>query len=236
MFNADPISRMIAAALLGFGTIGFIGLSGAPSIATPTPTKAQQSKSVATAPVTARAVTAPVAFAAIPALTATPIARPAPPAAEGPYVIKRALEINEPIIHGFWKWDDAGVPDGPVLITVDTVAQTISVFRGGYEIGVAVILYGANSKPTPNGVFPILQKKKDHISNLYGSPMPYMLRMTNDGISIHASDIKEGNATHGCVGVPMAFAKRLFAEVKLGDRVIVTSGERLQLGGAVKPL
>jgi lipoprotein-anchoring transpeptidase ErfK/SrfK len=149
------------------------------------------------------------------------------------YIIKRALTITEPIVHGFWKWDDAGIPDGPIIITVDTVAQTMSVFRGGYEIGMSVVLYGIGEKPTPLGVFPITQKKKHHISNLYGSPMPYMQRLTNDGVAIHASDVKEGFITHGCIGVPKEFAKRLFEETEIGDRVIVTSGERLQVGGAV---
>ena len=149
------------------------------------------------------------------------------------YVIKRALTITEPIVHGFWQWDEAGVPDGPLIITVDTVAQTMSVFRSGYEIGVAVILYGADEKPTPLGVFPITQKDRNHVSNLYGAPMPYMQRLNDDGITIHGSNVLEGFATHGCVGIPKPFAKHLFDTTKIGDQVIITSGERLAVGGAV---
>jgi lipoprotein-anchoring transpeptidase ErfK/SrfK len=52
--------------------------------------------------------------------------------------------------------------------------------------------------------------------------MPYMLRLTTDGVAIHASNVREGWATHGCIGVPMEFARRLFAEVKLGDPVEIT--------------
>jgi L,D-transpeptidase catalytic domain len=165
---------------------------------------------------------------------AVKLAAPKPPAFDpNSYVIKRALTINEPIVHGFWTWDDAGVPDGPVVITVDRVAQTMSVFRAGYEIGVAVILYGADYKPTPLGVFPITEKDVDHVSNLYGAPMPYMQRLTDDGISIHASNVEEGWATHGCIGVPKPFAKLLFEETKIGDPVVVTSGERLSVGGQI---
>ncbi len=40
--------------------------------------------------------------------------------------------------------------------------------------------------------------------------MPYMLRLTGDGVAIHDSKVEWGYATHGCIGVPVAFAKALF--------------------------
>ena len=135
--------------------------------------------------------------------------------------------------HGDYKWDDAGVPQGPVVITIDLKAQTLSVFRDGYEIGSAVILYGATDKPSPLGVFPILQKDADHYSSLYdNAPMPYSLRLTHDGVFIHGSDVRWGYATHGCIGVPVAFAKLLFGVAKLGDPVILTNGRMMDVGGA----
>lgn len=153
------------------------------------------------------------------------------------YRIKRVLPIQGPMRAGDWHWDEAGAPaDGQVVITADLTAQTISVFRDGYEIGAAVILYGADDKPTPTGVFPITQKKVHHISNLYNVPMPYMQRLTNDGVAIHASEVSPDKATHGCIGVPREFAKKLFAVTKLGTKVIVTDGEMLQQGGAITAL
>lgn len=149
------------------------------------------------------------------------------------FVVKRILEIDEPFVHGYYKWDDEGVPDGELVVTVDLKAESISVFRAGYEIGAAVISFGDSRKPTPTGVFPITQKSKDHVSNIYGSPMPYMLRLTNDGVAIHASDVKWGWGTRGCIGVPMEFARRLFEQAKLGDRVIVTNGQMMDLGDAI---
>jgi lipoprotein-anchoring transpeptidase ErfK/SrfK len=164
-------------------------------------------------------------------------AKPTPPA-EDPdaYVVKRVLPIVGPMKFGTWHWDEAGVPAGPgrIVVTVDIEAQVLSIFRDGYEIGAAVILYGSDDKPTPTGVFHVSQKDADHVSNIYDAPMPYMLRLTNDGISIHGSDVKMGYATHGCVGVPTAFAKKLFGVVRKGDRVIVTNGERLEPGAAIK--
>ncbi|ODP38212.1 hypothetical protein BFL28_15305 [Sphingomonas turrisvirgatae] len=150
-------------------------------------------------------------------------------------VVKRVLPIDGPIRFGSYFWDTQGVPaDGPLVITVDLEAQTLSVFRDGYEIGATAILYGADSHPTPLGQHKITQKKVHHISNLYGAPMPYMMRLTNDGVAIHASaKIDARYATHGCIGVPLAFAKLLFAQARLGDRVIITRGKRLGLGGAI---
>jgi lipoprotein-anchoring transpeptidase ErfK/SrfK len=68
---------------------------------------------------------------------------------------------------------------------------------------------------------------KDHRSITYdNAPMPYTLRLTPDGVSIHGSDVRWGRATHGCVGVPVAFAERLFGQVSKGDEVVIISDGR----------
>jgi lipoprotein-anchoring transpeptidase ErfK/SrfK len=176
----------------------------------------------------------PVGRAAAPRpVVAAPKPGPAPKAAPAPTLeIKRVLDMPA-IAFGDWKWDEDGVPPGRMVMTVDLKAQTISVFRGGYEIGAAAILYGANDKPTPLGRFPILEKDADHVSNLYDAPMPYMLRLTMDGVAIHGSEVEWGLATHGCIGVPVKFAKLLFGAVRKGDLVIVTRGTLLKLGDRV---
>ena len=160
-----------------------------------------------------------------------PPARPLPSPTPAPYLVRRVLPVTGVMRIGDTHWDEAGVPDGPVVITVDLQAKVLSIFRNGYEIGTAAIVYGGDEKPTPLGVFPITQKDADHVSNIYHAPMPYMMRLTNDGISIHGSPgMEPGLMTHGCVGVPVAFAKKLFGAAKLGTKVIVTNGERLAIG------
>jgi lipoprotein-anchoring transpeptidase ErfK/SrfK len=184
----------------------------------------------------ALAVATPAAITPTPALSPSSALATAPAAAEAPTVpepvmaihVKRILNVQGPFRHGDFVWDESGAPTtGPVVITVDLKAQTLSVLRDGYEIGTAVILYGADDKPTPLGTYRISQKKVDHISNLYNAPMPYMMRLTNDGVAIHASEVAWGNATHGCIGVPLAFAKKLFAATPMGTPVVVTSGKML---------
>ena len=163
---------------------------------------------------------------------AAPAAKPVKPAAE--FVVKRILPIEGAIKFGEWHWDETGAPAaGATVMTVDLKANVLSVFRDGYEIGATAILTGHGDKPTPLGVFPITQKNKDHVSNLYDAPMPYMLRLTNDGVAIHSTKVENGYVTHGCIGVPDAFAAKLFAAAKLGDRVIVTDGAKMGMGDAI---
>ncbi|HEV2865054.1 MAG TPA: L,D-transpeptidase family protein [Allosphingosinicella sp.] len=136
----------------------------------------------------------------------------------------RRLVIGRQMLHGDYVWNDEGVPPGRVRILVDLSAQTLSVVRSGQEIGRAVILYGSGDNPTPTGTFPIMEKDADHVSNLYEARMPFMMRLTRDGVAIHGSNVRYGWASRGCVGVPNEFAELLFAQARVGDRVTIVSG------------
>lgn len=150
------------------------------------------------------------------------------------FVIKRILPISGPIRYGEWHWDETGVADGPIVITVDLEARVLSVFRGGYEIGATAVLLGTQEKPTPLGVFPIIFKKAEHYSSIYdGASMPFTMRLTNDGIAIHGTTVEHGYASHGCVGTPTPFAKKLFSVAKLGDRVFITRGKKIGTGDSL---
>jgi len=153
--------------------------------------------------------------------------------APDPFVIKRILPIDGPIRYGEWHWNEDGAPaEGPLVITVDLDARVLSVFRDGYEIGAAAVLLGTDEHPTPTGVFPILSKERHNVSEIYGNaPMPWTLRLTDDGVAIHGgSTVEPGWASHGCIGTPDAFVSKLFAITSKGDRVIVTDGKRAQVG------
>ena len=148
-----------------------------------------------------------------------PAQRAATPGPGGANV--RHLTLDRPLRHGDYAWDETGAPQGRIRILVDLGRQTLFVFRGNHEIGRAVILSGTDDQPTPLGTFPIIEKDEDHVSNLYDAIMPYMLRLTNDGIAIHGSNVRYGWASRGCIGVPAEFAALLFAQARLGDEVTV---------------
>jgi lipoprotein-anchoring transpeptidase ErfK/SrfK len=135
--------------------------------------------------------------------------------------VKSLLAVDGPLHYGEYKWNDTAIPAGPTWIRIDLGSQLISVFRAGHEIGTAVIVYGGDNKETPVGKLHILGKARNHRSSLYDAEMPYTLRLTNDGVSIHGSRVEWGAATHGCIGVPLDFAERLFDATKVGDEVTI---------------
>ena len=180
--------------------------------------------------------------------TSTPVAvKPATPSAPADpalYPIRSALTIDHKMKHGEWIWNEAaapvGGPDGDVmLVTVDLKAQMMSVFRGGHEIGVAVIEHGATGKATPLGAFNILGKHAKYRSNTYvddsgrGAPMPWAQRLTTSGVFIHGANVRIDWGTNGCVGLPDAFAEKLFGATNVGDRVVITDGAVMQVGNSV---
>jgi lipoprotein-anchoring transpeptidase ErfK/SrfK len=150
------------------------------------------------------------------ALAATP--------AEGGSAAMSLMPVTRWLRSGEYAWRAEETPPGPVTIVVDLRARTLSVYRRGIEIGRSSIVYGYDEKPTPLGTFSILEKKAHHISNLYGAPMPWMHRLTWDGVAIHGSEMADDKATHGCIGVPDEFGKALFALTAKGGRVIVNNG------------
>lgn len=132
------------------------------------------------------------------------------------------LNVRKAMSYGEFVWNDAGVAPGPITIRVDRARQIMSVLRGRDEIGTAVITYGADNYPTPAGRFPIRAKLRDHHSRTYDAPMPYTLWLTPDGVSVHGVSVRANAATHGCIGVPEPFARRLFEAAKVGDVVEIS--------------
>jgi lipoprotein-anchoring transpeptidase ErfK/SrfK len=208
--------------LLATAFVGLLGVAGA-MLLTRAP-EPQRPPIPAVAPSPAKTA------APAPGLVASAPARPKPDQA---FIIKRVLPIKGPIKYGEWHWDEANVPDGPIVVTVDLEARVISVFRNGYEIGASAVLLGTQEKPTPLGVFPIMEKKVEHVSNIYDADMPYMQRLTNDGITLHATKVAWGYASHGCIGMPLDFARKVFETTRLGDKVYITRGKMVGVGDSL---
>jgi hypothetical protein len=119
-------------------------------------------------------------------------------------------------------WKDTGSSE-PVSIVISLLEQRAFVYRGSTMIAATTISSGKDGKDTPLGTYPILQKNAVHKSSLYDdASMPFMQRLTWDGIAIHAGRNPGFPASHGCIRVPLGFAKQLFGVTTLGTTVTVT--------------
>ncbi|MBK1704087.1 L,D-transpeptidase family protein [Halochromatium glycolicum] len=149
-----------------------------------------------------------------------------------------------------YEWNGHGRPISHVVI--DTEAQRARFYDGPEQVGWTTIASGVSSHPTPRGEFEVIEKVKDKRSNLYGriydasgnlhkrnaharrdsipsggkfvgARMPHFMRMTYDGIGMHAGAIPQPGqpASHGCIRLPDEIASSLFAQVDLGTRVTV---------------
>ena len=130
---------------------------------------------------------------------------------------------------GEYAWHPEASPYGPVLVVVSIDDQRAYVYRNGVRIGTTTVSTGRPGYSTPTGVFQILQKKKMHHSNLYDDPasgmpakMPFMQRLTWDGVALHAGRIPGRPASHGCIRLPHEFAQKLFGVTYHGGTVVVT--------------
>lgn len=124
---------------------------------------------------------------------------------------------------GEFFWAPETAPAGPMLMVVSLETQRAVVYRNGLPIGITTVSSGKPGHETPVGIFTVLQKRKEHYSNLYNrAPMPFMQRLTWDGIALHAGKLPGHAASHGCIRLPDEFAQKLFAATKLGMTVVVT--------------
>ena len=142
---------------------------------------------------------------------------------------------------GQWVLAPEMVPEGPVMVLVDLTAQLAFVYRNGVNIGVSTVSSGRPGHETPTGIFQILQKDADHRSSTYNNaPMFYQERLTWDGVALHAGGLPGYPESHGCVHLPIEFARELFGITTMGGTVVVTGRAgapvRALAGGVLAPL
>jgi hypothetical protein len=118
---------------------------------------------------------------------------------------------------------DAGEP---LMAIVSIKSQHVTIYDANGWILRAPVSSGTTGRETPSGVFTVVQKDKDHHSNLYDDAwMPNMLRITWSGIALHGGPLPGYAASHGCVRMPYGFAEKLFGKVPIGMRVIIAPND-----------
>ena len=137
--------------------------------------------------------------------------------------IQRPYDLPpEQLAPGDYLWMPEAAPAGPLLLVVSIPEQRAYLYRNGLRIAVSTVSTGREGNETPPGVYTILQKRREHYSNLYDdAPMPFMQRLTWGGVALHAGRLPGYPASHGCVRLPAEFAERLFGVSELGMTVVV---------------
>jgi lipoprotein-anchoring transpeptidase ErfK/SrfK len=119
-------------------------------------------------------------------------------------------------------WAQSIPAEGDVAITIDIANQIAFVFKGSQLVGVTNVSTGKKGHPTPLGFWTINWKRPMYRSRKYdNAPMPFMQNIDDKGIAIHGGNTPGYPASHGCIRLPMAFAKQLYTLTKPGDKVVI---------------
>jgi hypothetical protein len=142
---------------------------------------------------------------------------------------------------GEFVWAPEIAPSGPVTIVVDLSTQRATIYRNGVRIGVTTVSTGKPGHETPTGVFTILAKDAHHRSSKYNNAkMPYTQKLTQDGVALHAGGLPGYPESHGCVHLPLALAKQLFASTTYSTTVVISgrAGTKANevFGGVLAPV
>ena len=222
--------------LIAFACLPALAATAPVTVTPPTTPAAPAAPAKPAAPASA-ATTAKAAVAPVPAATATTpavVTSPVTAAKPAPTVLGDA-----PLAPGEFAWLPQMSTGGPMLVLVNIKSQMAYVYRNGLRIGRTSVSTGKKGHETPTGVFTILQKNADHHSNIYNNAsMPFMQRLTWDGIALHAGNIPGYPASHGCVRLPYEFSKLLFEATTMGVTVVIandTPTPTMVAGNLIKP-
>ena len=129
---------------------------------------------------------------------------------------------------GEFLWWPQLAPSGPVMMMINRTTQRAVLYRNGVPIGVSTVSTGREGHRTPPGVFVILEKQVKHFSSIYdNAPMPFMQRLTWGGVALHGGQLPGYPASHGCIRLPLAFARLIYPETRLGMTVTITDAAAL---------
>ena len=160
--------------------------------------------------------------------------------------MRRALGVIAVCIFALSR--NASAQSGPYSIEIDLQDQTAYLIRDGRAVLSTPISSGRYGHLTETGSFKVIEKERNHFSNIYGrivdargntvvadadadmrlprgykfipAPMRYFVRF--DGANgLHAGILPGYAASHGCVRLPERNAIAIFSAVDVGTPVTV---------------
>ena len=123
---------------------------------------------------------------------------------------------------GKYRWREVPASAGLERVVISLENQLAFLYKGSALVAVASISTGKEGKESPAGVFEVMFKKEMHRSRKYdNAPMPFAQFITDYGVALHAGHNPGHPASRGCIRLPSAFAKKLFALTDVGTPVLI---------------
>ena len=129
---------------------------------------------------------------------------------------------EEELEPGKYLWRDVPKSAGEERVVIGLSDQLAYLYRGTTLMAVSTISSGRYPRPTPTGIFSVRGKKTMHRSKKYdNAPMPFTQFIDQYGVALHAGHNPGQPASHGCVRLPTAFAKKLYSVTDIGTPVYI---------------
>lgn len=146
---------------------------------------------------------------------------------------------------------DSLTPDDSRVVV--SISKQRTYLLSGDQVAIdSPISSGKRAGMTPTGSFSVMEKDKDHRSNIYGdfkdrngrtvrggvsvridsapsgtrfvgAPMLWFMRLTGDGVGMHVGILPGYPASHGCIRMPAQTAEMFYNKVRVGTTVRVES-------------
>ena len=112
------------------------------------------------------------------------------------------------------------LPD-ELRIEISLKTQKASVVKDGVPIFTTTCSTGRAGYSTPAGQYVVTDKDRSHRSTIYKVPMPYFMRLNCRDFGMHEGVVPNYPASHGCIRLPSAAARKLFGEIPVGTVVTI---------------
>ena len=123
---------------------------------------------------------------------------------------------------GHYLWRDNPDASGEERVVISLGDQLAYLYKGDSMIAVAAISTGREGHESPAGVFQVLGKTPMYHSKKYdNAPMPWAEMITDYVVALHAGPNPGYPASHGCIRLPIGFAKKLYSVTDVGTPVLL---------------